>query len=79
MNPVPGYAVYFSYTPPNGTPTLLVRIEYDLQPNKNYQFQLTGDGIDYHDVYSFTAVTGQKKFSHTVNPETGPWPRLLES
>ena len=78
MNIVPGFITYLPNTQPGGWPPLYVRVEWQLQPNKEYTLQLTGNAIDFTDVFTFTSAPGQGNFSHTANPVTGPWPRLVQ-
>lgn len=70
--------VFFTNTPPGGVPTLFTQLEFPLRSNAAYKVQLTLDFVNFRDVWAFTNTEGKGRISWTVNPATGPWPRLLE-
>jgi len=74
MKPVSGTIIYF-----NSGDALQVVIYFYIEPGKTYVFQGTTDGINYSDIFEFTAVPQQYNFSWTVTPAPGAlWPRLLQ-
>jgi hypothetical protein len=69
---------FFTNATANLPPTLFTQLEFPLRSNVAYKVQLTTDFINFRDVWTFTNTEGKQGLSWTVNPTTGPWPRVLE-
>lgn len=65
---------YFNSSFPSGTPTLYLLLQWKLDPSKQYKLQLSSDGVTFADVFTFS---GLPAYSHTVDPKTGPWPKVV--
>ena len=74
---VPGTITYYhGYY--RGRPGVYVAIYYKVTEGRTYHVEVTNDAVVYKRVYTFTATSSLVNFSWTVNPYTGPWPRLIE-
>ena len=70
--------VFFTNAPAGLPPTLFTLLEFPLRSNAAYKVQLTTDFKTFRDVWTFTNTEGKQAVSWTINPVTGPWPRVLE-
>ena len=74
---VVGTKTHFQFTATDGIQSVKELLLFPVTPGKRYTVQLSSDGTNYQDGYTFTAISNQQNISWTVSP-TGPWPRVLE-
>jgi len=78
MTAVPVEDITYTNNPLTGK--IAFYFAFELEPNKEFVVQVTGDGVTYTDQLRISTMgnTEEVYHSHTVASSAGPWPRVME-